>query len=78
MIRKCNSGSGSDGSLRCSFCGKGPEEVRKLTAGPTIYICGECIELCNEIMVEEWTQEKSYELQRLPKPKEIKEILDQY
>tara|TARA_B100000315_G_scaffold176385_1_gene164892 strand:+ start:23266 stop:24528 length:1263 start_codon:yes stop_codon:yes gene_type:complete len=78
MIRKCSSGSGSDGSLRCSFCGKGPEEVRKLIAGPTVYICDECIELCNEIMVEEWTQEKSAELQRLPKPKEIKKILDQY
>ncbi len=78
MIRKSSSGSGSDGSLRCSFCGKGPEEVRKLIAGPTVYICDECIELCNEIMVEEWTQEKSAELQRLPKPKEIKELLDQY
>ncbi len=78
MIRKCNSGSGSDGSLRCSFCGKAPEEVRKLIAGPTVYICDECIDLCNGIMVEEWTQEKSAELQRLLKPKEIKEILDQY
>lgn len=76
MIRKSSSGSG--GSLRCSFCGKGHEEVKKLIAGPTVYICDECIELCNEIMVEEWVQEKGDEFQRLPKPKEIKEILDQY
>ncbi|MDP6625037.1 MAG: ClpX C4-type zinc finger protein, partial [Nitrospinota bacterium] len=78
MIKKSSSGSDSGGSLRCSFCGKGPAEVRKLIAGPTVYICDECIELCNEIMVEEWAQEKSAELQRLPKPKELKEVLDQY
>jgi len=76
MVRKNNLSSG--GPLKCSFCGKGPEEVKKLIAGPTVYICDECIELCNEIMVEEWAQEKSDELQRLPKPKEIKEVLDQH
>lgn len=76
MIMKSSSGSG--GSLRCSFCGKGHEEVRKLIAGPTVYICDECIELCNEIMVEEWAQEKGDEFQRLLKPKEINEILDQH
>lgn len=76
MIKKSNFGSG--GSLRCSFCGKGPEEVKKLIAGPTVYICDECIELCNEIMVEEWAQEKSDQLQCLPKPKEIHEILNQH
>lgn len=78
MIRRSNSSNSGSGSLRCSFCGKNPEEVKKLIAGPTVYICDECIELCNEIMVEEWAQEKSDEFQHLPKPKEIKEILDQY
>ncbi len=67
-----------DHTLRCSFCGKTQEEVKKLIAGPTVYICDQCIDLCNDIMVEEWTQEKSEEMKRLPKPKEIKAILDEY
>ncbi|HEY7539794.1 MAG TPA: ATP-dependent Clp protease ATP-binding subunit ClpX, partial [Methylomirabilota bacterium] len=52
--------------------------VRKLIAGPTVYICDECIELCNDIIAEEWEEEKSRELRSLPKPSEIKTVLDQY
>jgi ATP-dependent Clp protease ATP-binding subunit ClpX len=66
------------GNYRCSFCGKSQEEVKKLIAGPSVYICDECIELCNEIMVEEWAQEKGEEFQHLLKPKEIYNHLDQY
>ena len=67
------------GALKCSFCGKSQNEVRKLIAGPTVYICDECIELCNDIIAEEWRQtEKSRELRSLPKPAEIKNVLDQY
>lgn len=72
--------TGEDGgaTLRCSFCGKNQEEVRKLIAGPTVYICDECINLCNEIMVEESTQEKGDDSARLLKPKEIFETLNEY
>ncbi|QPJ61516.1 MAG: ATP-dependent Clp protease ATP-binding subunit ClpX [Candidatus Nitronauta litoralis] len=66
------------GNYRCSFCGKSQEEVKKLIAGPTVYICDECIELCNEIMVEEWAQEKSQDFKHLLKPHEIFKHLDQY
>ncbi len=66
------------GNYRCSFCGKSQEEVKKLIAGPTVYICDECIELCNEIMVEEWAQEKSEDFKHLLKPKDIYNHLDQY
>ena len=66
------------GNYRCSFCGKSQEEVKKLIAGPTVYICDECIELCNEIMVEEWAQEKSEDFQHLLKPKDIYKHLDQF
>ncbi len=68
----------TSGNYRCSFCGKSQEEVKKLIAGPTVYICDECIELCNEIMVEEWAQEKSEDFQHLLKPKDIYKHLDQY
>src|SRR5438128_6931739 len=68
----------SNGTLRCSFCGKSQNDVRKLIAGPTVYICDECIELCNDIIAEEWEEEKSRELRSLPKPSEIKTVLDQY
>jgi ATP-dependent Clp protease ATP-binding subunit ClpX len=67
-----------DQTLRCSFCGKSQDEVKKLIAGPTVYICDECIDLCNDIIVEDWTQEKAREMRQLPKPKEIKAILDEY
>src|SRR4029450_13971718 len=66
------------GALKCSFCVKSQNDVRKLIAGPTVYICGECIELCNDIIAEEWEEEKSRELRSLPKPAEIKNVLDQY
>src|SRR5882724_794394 len=64
-----------NGTLRCSFCGKSQNDVRKLIAGPTVYICDECIELCNDIIAEEWEEEKSRELRSLPKPAEIKKVL---
>src|SRR4030067_3529240 len=66
------------GTLKCSCCGKSQNDVRKLIAGPTVYICDECIELCNDIIAEEWEEEKSREIRRLPKPAEIKNVLDQY
>lgn len=66
------------GQLKCSFCGKLQEQVKKLVAGPGVYICDECIELCNEIIEEELSEEINVELHDVPKPKEIKEILDQY
>jgi len=66
------------GSLECSFCGKSQNDVRKLIAGPTVYICDECIELCNDIIADEWEEEKSREIRSLPKPAEIKQVLDQY
>jgi ATP-dependent Clp protease ATP-binding subunit ClpX len=65
--------------LRCSFCGKTQDEVKKIIAGPTVYICDECIELCNEIMEEEYQNEHPVDLkQELLKPAEIKEVLDSY
>src|SRR5213595_3313768 len=67
-----------NGTLKCSFCGKSQNDVRKLIAGPTVYICDECIELCNDIIAEEWEEEKSREIRSLPKPAEIKTVLDQY
>ncbi len=66
-------------SLKCSFCGKGQKEVRKLIAGPTVYICDECVNLCNEIMSEEF--DASFDIsisQKLPAPKEINNFLDDY
>ena len=65
-------------NYRCSFCGKSQEEVKKLIAGPTVFICDECIELCNEIMVEEWAQAKSEDAQHLLKPKDIYSHLENY
>ena len=65
--------------LRCSFCGKTQDEVKKIIAGPTVYICDECIDLCNEIMEEEYQNENPADLkQDLLKPAEIKEVLDNY
>ncbi len=66
------------GQLKCSFCGKLQDQVKKLVAGPGVYICDECIELCNEIIEEELGEEAGFELSDIPKPREIKEILDQY
>ena len=71
---------GKDGKLYCSFCGKGQREVRKLIAGPTVYICNECIELCNEIIADEEAKEGYLKEQysSLPVPSQIKEFLDEY
>ena len=66
------------GNLKCSFCGKPQEQVRKLVAGPGVYICDECIELCSEIVVEELGVEEEIEFKDIPKPKEILNILDEY
>ena len=66
------------GQLKCSFCGKSQEQVRKLVAGPGVYICDECIELCNEIIAEEFSDDVEVGLKDIPKPKEIRHILDQY
>ena len=75
MSRKEN----SSGELVCSFCGKSQDEVKKLIAGPSVYICDECVSLCNEIIQEEYEQkEKDGERGFLLKPQEIKEKLDQY
>jgi ATP-dependent Clp protease ATP-binding subunit ClpX len=68
----------ANGVLKCSFCGKSQNDVRKLIAGPAVYICDECIQLCNDIIAEEWEEEKSREIRSLPKPAEIKHVLDQY
>jgi len=72
-------GGGSGGSLSCSFCGKSQKEVKKLIAGPTVYICDECIGLCNDIIAEEIEkEEQTYGLTGVPKPAEIKAVLDEY
>ncbi|NCX41430.1 MAG: ATP-dependent Clp protease ATP-binding subunit ClpX, partial [Burkholderiaceae bacterium] len=64
--------------LKCSFCGKTQKQVKKLIAGPGVYICDECIDLCNEIIEDELTEASSAGLQELPKPQEIYDFLDQY
>ncbi|NSL51575.1 ATP-dependent protease ATP-binding subunit ClpX [Calidifontibacillus erzurumensis] len=66
------------GQLKCSFCGKTQDQVRKLVAGPGVYICDECIELCTEIVEEELGTEEEVEFKDVPKPKEICEILNDY
>ncbi|MUV39408.1 ATP-dependent Clp protease ATP-binding subunit ClpX [Lentibacillus sp. JNUCC-1] len=66
------------GQLKCSFCGKSQEQVRKLVAGPGVYICDECIELCTEIVEEELGTDEEVEFTEIPKPKEICETLDDY
>ena len=67
------------GNLSCSFCGKSQKEVKKLIAGPTVYICDECIGLCNDIIAEEIEKEsESFGLAPVPKPAEIKTVLDDY
>ena len=69
----------SHGNLSCSFCGKNQKEVKKLIAGPTVYICDECIGLCNDIIAEEIEkEEQTYGLTSVPKPAEIKAVLDEY
>ena len=67
-----------DRHLRCSFCGKSQKQVKKLIAGPGVYICDECIDLCNEIIDEELTAPPTFELENLPKPREIYDVLNEY
>ena len=67
-----------DKQLRCSFCGKPQDQVRRLIAGPNVFICDECIELCQEIIDEEFVESFDYDLRELPKPANIKETLDEY
>jgi ATP-dependent Clp protease ATP-binding subunit ClpX len=66
------------GQLKCSFCGKTQDQVRKLVAGPGVYICDECIELCTEIVEEELGTDDEVEMEDIPKPQEIREILNDY
>lgn len=67
-----------NGNLCCSFCGKSQKEVKKLIAGPTVYICDECIALCNDIIAEEIEKDERVPFSSVPKPKEIKAVLDDY
>ena len=75
-----------DSRLKCSFCGKSQDQVKKLIAGPEVYICDECVELCNEILDEEFFEGKEKDAETIdeneekaiPKPHEIKAYLDQY
>src|SRR3954463_14648879 len=72
-------GEHGSGNLVCSFCGKSQDEVRKLIAGPTVYICDECIDLCNDIIAEECDHDETLTASsNVPKPAEIKRVLDQY
>jgi ATP-dependent Clp protease ATP-binding subunit ClpX len=75
MVKK---GNGKTTDLFCSFCGKSQDEVKKLIAGPSVYICDECIELCNDIIAEEYDREESAKGSSIPKPAEIKAIIDDY
>jgi ATP-dependent Clp protease ATP-binding subunit ClpX len=68
----------SNEQLLCSFCGKSQRQVKKLIAGPGVYICDECIDLCNEIIDEELTTPPNFDLAHLPKPREIYEVLNEY
>ena len=73
------SGKGEDGKLLyCSFCGKSQHEVRKLIAGPSVFVCDECVELCNDIIREEMQEKTSSGDEKLPKPHEINQVLNEY
>ena len=67
-----------DKHLRCSFCGKSKDSVRKFISGPSVYICNECIALCNEILAEDEEREASEAITSVPIPAEIKDVLDEY
>ncbi len=71
-------GDGRSSHLFCSFCGKGQDEVKKLIAGPSVYICDECIELCNDIIAEEYEKTEVSKAKWIPKPSEIKDVFDEY
>ncbi|OGP50191.1 MAG: ATP-dependent protease ATP-binding subunit ClpX [Deltaproteobacteria bacterium RBG_13_43_22] len=77
-MNKRGDGKGKSSDLLCSFCGKSQDEVKKLIAGPSVYICDECIGLCNEIIAEEYEKEEVHLGEKIPKPSDIKEILDGY
>ncbi|MGE3262218.1 MAG: ATP-dependent protease ATP-binding subunit ClpX [Bacteriovoracia bacterium] len=81
-MNKTTSGGSNTGTLYCSFCGKSQREVKKLIAGPSVYICDECIDLCNDIIHEDASKEapgvKKQNVDSLPKPEEIKKHLDEY
>ncbi|MEM9040752.1 MAG: ClpX C4-type zinc finger protein, partial [Actinomycetota bacterium] len=64
--------------LKCSFCGKSQKQVKKLIAGPGVYICDECIDLCNEIIEEELTESTDVDFESLPNPREVRAFLDDY
>ena len=64
--------------LKCSFCGKNQDQVKRLIAGPGVYICDECIELCSEIIADEFDDSVEFDAKELPKPQEIKKYLDEY
>jgi ATP-dependent Clp protease ATP-binding subunit ClpX len=70
--------TGAGETVRCSFCGKTQEEVKKVVAGPGVYICNECIDLCKEIIDEEFHEEAIREFIDVPKPKELLDVLNQY
>ena len=69
---------GEGDSLRCSFCNKDQREVKKLIAGPTVYICDECVDICLDIIAEERDSDEPKGRAKLPKPKEIRDFLDEY
>ena len=77
-MNKRGNDKGKGNELVCSFCGKNQEEVKKLIAGPSVYICDECIGLCNEIIAEEYEKEEAQVGGKVPKPADIKATLDQY
>ncbi len=68
----------SNEQLLCSFCGKSQRQVKKLIAGPGVYICDECIDLCNEIIDEELAAPPAFDIENLPKPREIYDVLNEY
>ena len=78
MTERSNKSGDGGKILYCSFCGKSQHEVRKLIAGPSVFICDECVELCNDIIREELEEKSAESREQLPKPQEIKDILDQY
>jgi ATP-dependent Clp protease ATP-binding subunit ClpX len=75
---KHSKGDGGDKLLYCSFCGKSQHEVRKLIAGPSVFVCDECVELCNDIIREEVQEKGVAGKGKLPTPHEIYSILDEY
>ena len=73
-----NDSSDDMSTVRCSFCGKSQDEVRKIVAGPGVFICNECIDLCKDIIDEEFYEEAVQEFEEVPKPNEILAALDEY